>query len=282
MEPKISSTNTPPTIIIMIRPTPSPYNTYHIVTISPWPLIASFLGGATFLRGLGIFNHTTSPIFNGLFIITLILTAGLWWRDVIRESTVEGHHTIKVQTGISISIILFITSEVIFFFAFFWAFFHRSLTPTHFIGSQWPPTYISPLDVFSVPLLNTGVLLRSGITVTWAHHAILDRDLKEAQQALAYTIFLGAYFTILQRDEYKNTSFSFNDRVYGSTFFLTTGFHGAHVMIGTIFLIVSLTRLTRQHFSNKHHFGFEAAAWYWHFVDVVWIFLYTFMYWWGS
>ena len=276
MEPKIHPT------FLMIARTLSPYNTYHIVTIRPWPLIASFLGGATFLRGLRIFNHTSNPLYNILFITTLFLTAALWWRDVTRESTIEGHHTLKVQTGISMSIILFITSEVIFFFAFFWAFFHRRLTPTHYIGAQWPPTHITPLDVFSVPLLNTGVLLSSGITVTWAHHAILDRDLKEAQQALTYTIFLGAYFTILQKDEYKNTSFSFNDRVYGSTFFLTTGFHGAHVIIGTLFLIVSLTRLKGWHFSNKHHFGFEAAAWYWHFVDVVWIFLYTLICWWGS
>ncbi len=261
---------------------PSPLNTFHIVTISPWPIIASFLAGATFLRGLGIFNHTTHPHFNLFFIVTLLLTATVWWRDITREATVDGHHTLKVQTGLRMSIIIFITSEVMFFFAFFWAFFHRSLTPTHYIGAQWPPTQITPLNAFSVPLLNTGVLLRSGITVTWSHHAILQGDIKETRLALFITILLGAYFTLLQASEYARTTFSFNDRVYGSRFFLTTGFHGAHVLIGSSFLLVCLIRSLNNHFSISHHFGFEAAAWYWHFVDVVWLFLYTFIYWWGA
>ena len=178
------------------------------------------------------------------------------------------------------SIIIFITSETIFF-CIYWTFFHRSLTPTQYIRSQWPPQ-ITPLNAFSVPLLNTGVLLRSEISVTWRHHAILGGDIKESQIALLLTIILGAYFTILQASEYIRTTFAFNDSVYGATFFLTTGFHGAHVLIGSSFLLVCLLRILKNHFSTTHHFGFEAAAWYWHFVDVVWLFLYTFIYWWGA
>lgn len=261
---------------------PSPLHTYHIVSISPWPLLASILAGATFLRGLGIFNHTASSTTNIIFLISLIIIAFLWWRDITREATYDGHHTKKVQTGLRISMIIFITSEVMFFFAFFWAFFHRSLTPTHFIGAQWPPTQIFPLNAFSIPLLNTGVLLSSGITVTWRHHAILAGDKNEKLASLFLTILLGAYFTILQASEYMTTTFSFNDRIYGSTFFLTTGFHGAHVLIGSSFLLVCFIRSLNNHFSTDHHFGFEAAAWYWHFVDVVWLFLYTFIYWWGA
>jgi len=260
----------------------SPLHTYHLVTIRPWPIIASIIAGASLLSGLAIFNHSSLPFIPPIITIGLIAIATIWWRDVVREATVEGHHTFKVQTGIRIAIIMFIASEVIFFLAFFWRFFHRRLAPTFNIGAQWPPTQITPLNPFSIPLLNTGVLLRSGITVTWAHHSIIHRDKKESQQALTLTFLLGAYFTLLQLAEYKNTEFRFNDSVYGSTFFLATGFHGLHVIIGSSFLAVSLLRIFNNHFSAHHHFGFEAAAWYWHFVDVVWIFLFTFIYWWGS
>ena len=205
-----------------------------------------------------------------------------WWRDVVREATFQGRHTAIVEKGLRYGMILFITSEVCFFFAFFWAFFHRSLAPSVEIGVTWPPTGISPLNPFLVPLLNTAVLLSSGVTITWAHHRILAGNRTESIQALFLTILLGVYFTALQAWEYLDAPFTIADRVYGSTFFVATGFHGLHVIIGTTFLLVCFLRLVNFHFSAHHHFGFEAAAWYWHFVDVVWLFLYVCIYWWGS
>lgn len=205
-----------------------------------------------------------------------------WWRDVVRESTFQGWHTTVVEKGLRYGMILFITSEVCFFFAFFWAFFHSRLAPTVEIGVAWPPTGITPLNPFLVPLLKTAVLLSSGVTITWAHHSILAGNHSEAVQALSLTVALGLYFTILQAWEYIDSPFTIADRIYGSTFFVATGFHGLHVIIGTTFLFVCLLRLINRHFSAHHHFGFEAAAWYWHFVDVVWLFLYVCIYWWGS
>lgn len=169
-----------------------------------------------------------------------------------------------------------------FFFSFFWAFFHRSLSPSVEIGSLWPPQGIKAFNPFQIPLLNTAILLGSGVTVTWAHHAIIENNYAQGVQALALTVFLGVYFTSLQALEYWEASFSIADAVYGSTFFVATGFHGLHVIIGTIFLLVCLVRQYFNHFSFTHHFGFEAAAWYWHFVDVVWLFLFVTIYWWGN
>lgn len=258
-------------------PLPSPY---HIVHIRPWPLLTPTLVATAAVSIIGkIYTVPTIPL--TLLTILIIISTSVWWRDIIREATLGGYHTIKVQVGLSISIVIFIASEVIFFFAFFWAFFHSRLRPSYQVGSQWPPTIITPLNPFSIPLLNTGVLLSSGVSVTWSHHAILGAKIKEALTALALTVILGFYFTSLQLVEYLDAPFTFNDRVYGSTFFLATGFHGAHVIIGTTFLLISLLRIARSHFSYHHHFGFEAAAWYWHFVDVVWVFLYIFLYWWG-
>jgi len=168
------------------------------------------------------------------------------------------------------------------FFAFFWAFFHRRLAPTPELGCNWPPTGIHPLNPFAIPLLNTAVLLASGVTVTWAHHRLTEGNRQNAIQALTLTVALGIYFTNLQANEYWDTTFTIADRIYGSTFFVATGFHGLHVLIGSTFLLVCLARTISHHFSKSHHFGFEAAAWYWHFVDVVWIFLYLCIYWWGS
>ena len=168
------------------------------------------------------------------------------------------------------------------FFSFFWAFFHRSLSPSVEIGSLWPPQGIKAFNPFQIPLLNTAILLGSGVTVTWAHHAIIENNYTQGVQALALTVFLGVYFTSLQALEYWEASFSIADAVYGSTFFVATGFHGLHVIIGTIFLLVCLVRQYFNHFSLNHHFGFEAAAWYWHFVDVVWLFLFVTIYWWGN
>jgi len=170
----------------------------------------------------------------------------------------------------------------VFSLLFFGLFFHSRLAPTVEIGVAWPPTGITPLNPFLVPLLKTAVLLSSGVTITWAHHSILAGNHSEAVQALSLTVALGLYFTILQAWEYIDSPFTIADRIYGSTFFVATGFHGLHVIIGTTFLFVCLLRLINRHFSAHHHFGFEAAAWYWHFVDVVWLFLYVCIYWWGS
>nr|UAJ48157.1 cytochrome c oxidase subunit III [Metaphire posthuma] len=254
---------------------------FHLVEYSPWPLTSS-LGAFTLAIGLASWFHGYGMTCFIIAIFLIIMSMYQWWRDVIREGTYMGHHTSPVAVGLRWGMILFITSEVMFFFAFFWAFFHSSLAPTPEIGCSWPPTGVSPLNPFSVPLLNTAVLLASGVTVTWAHHSLMEGSRTNAMQALAITVTLGAYFTILQAGEYLAAPFTIADSVYGTTFFVATGFHGLHVLIGSSFLLICLLRTTLHHFSVGHHFGFEAAAWYWHFVDVVWICLYLCIYWWGS
>lgn len=254
---------------------------FHLVDQSPWPLMGS-IGALGLTIGLVYWFHGYGVICVYLGVIFIIFTIIFWWRDVIRERTYLGFHTRLVSRGLRFGILLFILSEVIFFFGFFWAFFHRRLSPTLELGCIWPPIGIYPLNAFAIPLLNTAVLLASGVTVTWAHHAIIEGKRIEVLQRLRYTIILGVYFTYLQAIEYMEAPFSIRDRIYGTTFFVSTGFHGAHVLIGTTFLFVCLVRVYFYHFSINHHFGFEAAAWYWHFVDVVWIFLYLCIYWWGS
>ena len=206
----------------------------------------------------------------------------VWWRDVIRESTFQGHHTTPVQLGLRYGMILFIASEVMFFLAFFWAFFHSSLAPTVELGAVWPPKGITVLDPWEIPFLNTIILLTSGAAVTWAHHAILAGYRKEGITGLGITILLAVIFTGFQAFEYIEAPFTISDGVYGSTFYLSTGFHGLHVIIGTIFLFICLLRLQKGHFTKLHHFGFEAAAWYWHMVDVIWLFLFVSIYYWGG
>lgn len=254
---------------------------YHIVNPSPWPLTGA-ISALLLTSGLVIWFHYNSITLLSLGLLANILTIYQWWRDIIREGTYQGHHTPIVQKGLRYGIILFIISEVFFFAGFFWAFYHSSLVPTHDLGGCWPPTGITPLNPLEVPLLNTSVLLASGVSITWAHHSLIEGNRNHINQALLITILLGLYFTILQASEYFETSFSISDGIYGSTFFIATGFHGLHVIIGSTFLIVCLLRQLKFHFTSKHHFGFEAAAWYWHFVDVVWLFLYVSIYWWGS
>lgn len=254
---------------------------FHLVEYRPWPLTSS-LGAFTLAIGLARWFHNHGTLCFALAAILIVISIIQWWRDVVREGTFIGHHTSSVTTGLRWGIILFITSEVIFFLAFFWAFFHRSLAPTPEIGCTWPPSGIRPLNPFRVPLLNTAVLLASGVTVIWAHHSLIHAKRIDAIQALLFTVFLGAYFTFLQAGEYMVAPFTIADRVYGSTFFVATGFHGVHVLIGSSFLLICLLRTWTNHFSDIHHLGFEAAAWYWHFVDVVWICLYICIYWWGS
>lgn len=256
---------------------------YHLVDPSPWPVLTatSTMG---MLIGAVMYMHS---IENGLFVLLFgflgtLFIATLWWRDVIREATFEGHHTLVVQKGLRYGMLLFILSEVMFFFAFFWGFFHSSLAPTVEIGSEWPPRAIETFNPWEVPLLNTIILLSSGATITWAHHAILAGNRENALLGLEATIGLAVAFTILQGFEYIESAFDISDGIYGATFFMSTGFHGFHVIIGTIFITVCAVRLYFYHFTREHHFGFEAAAWYWHFVDVVWLFLFAVIYWWGG
>lgn len=256
---------------------------FHLVDPSPWPFmaatgaLAATFGGVMFMHG---FDNGDSLL--GLGLITIIYTMVVWWRDVIREGTFEGHHTKDVQLGLRYGMILFIVSEIMFFFAFFWAFFHSSLAPTVEIGLVWPPKGVDVLNPWEVPFLNTVILLSSGAAVTWAHHAILAKEHDDAIYGLVATIVLAILFTGFQAAEYLEAPFTIADSVYSSCFFVATGFHGFHVFVGTIFLIVCLVRQSKNHFTRKHHFGFEAAAWYWHFVDVVWLFLFVSIYWWGG
>nr|YP_842418.1 cytochrome c oxidase subunit III [Pandion haliaetus]ABG37778.1 cytochrome c oxidase subunit III [Pandion haliaetus] len=256
-------------------------HSYHMVDPSPWPIFGAIAALLT-TSGLIMWFHYNSSQLLYLGLISMLLVMLQWWRDIVRESTFQGHHTLPVQKGLRYGMVLFITSEVFFFLGFFWAFFHSSLVPTPELGGQWPPMGIKPLNPMEVPLLNTAILLASGVTVTWAHHSITESNRKHAIHALTLTILLGFYFTALQAMEYYEAPFSISDSVYGSTFFIATGFHGLHVIIGTSFLSICLLRLIKYHFTSNHHFGFEAAAWYWHFVDVIWLFLYMTIYWWGS
>nr|YP_008592445.1 cytochrome c oxidase subunit III [Eusthenes cupreus]AFY16811.1 cytochrome c oxidase subunit III [Eusthenes cupreus] len=254
---------------------------YHLVDPSPWPLTGS-IGAMTLMSGMVLWFHKNEMYLMSLGWIILLLTVIQWWRDIVREATFQGKHTIKVTSGLKLGMILFIISEVFFFISFFWGFFHSSLAPTIEIGMMWPPKGITVFNPMEIPLLNTMILLCSGITVTWAHHSLMENNHTQTTTGLFMTVMLGVYFTILQAYEYIESSFNISDSIYGSSFFMMTGFHGIHVIVGTLFLAVCLMRHIKCHFSSNHHFGFEAAAWYWHFVDVVWLFLYVSIYWWGS
>lgn len=256
---------------------------YHLVDPSPWPLFASISAFITTTGGVMYMHSYQGGGFVLALGITMVLySMAVWWRDVIREATYQGLHTQAVQTGLRYGMILFIISEIMFFVAFFWAFFHSSLAPSVEIGAVWPPKGIQVLNPWEIPFLNTVILLSSGAAVTWAHHAILAGNRDQAVSALILTILFAAVFTGFQAYEYIEAPFTISDSVYGSTFYLATGFHGFHVFIGTVFLTVCLFRLHGHHFTKNHHLGFEAAAWYWHMVDVVWLFLFVCIYYWGG
>nr|UFK32246.1 cytochrome c oxidase subunit III [Eurhadina acapitata] len=254
---------------------------FHLVDKSPWPITGS-IGLMTTLIGVTMWfhNHITLTMMMGTIII--MLTMIQWWRDVIREASFQGIHTKKVVLSMKLGMMMFIMSEIFFFLSFFWSFFHSSLAPTMEIGMQWPPLGIISFNPINIPLLNTMILLSSGITITWAHNSLINKNYSNMNKALLMTILMGMYFTILQAYEYIESPFTIADSIYGATFFLATGFHGLHVIIGTIFIIVTTMRSKNLHFSKNHHVGFEASAWYWHFVDVVWLFLYMSIYWWGG
>ena len=253
---------------------------YHLVEASPWPAVGS---AAAFTAAVGgvMYMHEVQY---GVAVLSLgfalvLMTMYMWWRDIILEAEYQGHHTSVVQIGMRYGMMLFIASEVMFFVAFFWAFFDRALFP---VGGVWPPEGITTFDPFDLPLINTLVLLLSGCTVTWAHHALQHGNRRDFMNGLGLTVILGMLFTALQALEYSHAPFGFTDGVYPSVFYMATGFHGFHVLVGTLFLAVCWLRGRAGHFTPEQHFGFEAAAWYWHFVDVVWLFLFAAVYWWGG
>jgi cytochrome c oxidase subunit 3 len=253
---------------------------FHIVFIRPWPLLTS-IRLLSILLGTSLWVSTKNI---NLIVIGLILTSLIsfqWWRDVSRERSLQGFHSIKVIKGLRWGIILFITSEVLFFISFFWSFFHSSLAPNIELGRLWPPLGVISINPFQVPLLNTAVLLARGITVTWCHHSLINLINQKAKISLSFTILLGFYFTLLQGWEYWDSSFNISDRAFGAVFFIATGFHGLHVIIGSLFLFFSFLRFKINTISKIHHVGLERAIWYWHFVDVVWLFLFSFIYWWS-
>lgn len=257
-------------------------HSFHIVEERPWPLICSFNAINIIVRIITYFNYPNgfNVLITHICFFIIIISIFIWWRDAIREGTLLGYHTSNVIKGFKYRIIIFILREVIFFFRFFWRFFHFRLAPEIEIGNTWPPTNIIIFNPFQIPLLNTFILLRSGVTVTWSHHSILNKRYKSALFSLIITVILGIIFSYFQFLEYNWSLFSFNDCAFGRIFFITTGFHGIHVAIGTSFLFFNIYRLTKSHFNHIDHFSFEASAWYWHFVDIVWLYLFVFVYWW--
>lgn len=256
---------------------------YHLVNPSPWPIFISLAALTTTFGSVMYFHgHLGGGSMLAFGVVSITYAFGVWWRDVIREASFEGKHTSAVQQGLRYGVLLFILSEVLFFFAFFWAFFHSSLSPAIEIGGIWPPRGITVINPWEVPFVNTIILLTSGASITWSHHALLYGNRTQALIGLGVSIALACVFTAFQAMEYIEAPFTLSDSVYGSIFYMTTGFHGLHVIIGTIFLMVSYVRIYVYHLHKSHHFGFEAAAWYWHFVDVVWLLLFVAIYWWGG
>jgi cytochrome c oxidase subunit 3 len=273
---------------------------YHLVNPSPWPLVGSMaatvmaMGGVTWMKGLFGLDKGTWWLFAAGLAGVLYTMFG-WWSDIVKEAR-QGDHTPVVSIGLRYGMIMFIASEVMFFVAWFWIFFEMALfhevrtasaiEEVRTAWATWPPHGVETVTAWNLPLVNTLILLLSGTTVTWAHHALQQGDRNGTKIGLTLTILLGAVFTGVQAYEYSHilehkyffSEEAANSGLYGSSFFMATGFHGFHVLIGTIFLAVCLIRLLRGDFTPKQHFGFEAAAWYWHFVDVVWLFLFAFVY----
>ena len=256
---------------------------FHLVSPSPWPIFTC----------TNLLNLTTSGVlsmhrfFYGGYLfpfalVSVIVSMFMWFRDVISEGTYIGNHTLAVQKGLNMGVALFIVSEVLFFLAIFWAYFHSALSPTVELGSQWPPIGIEAIDAFELPLLNTVILLASGVTITYSHHSLIQGNRNSHLYGAMLTILLALVFTALQGIEYTVSSFTLSDGTFGSCFYFGTGFHGLHVIVGTIFLAVAFWRLLAYHLTENHHLGFESGILYWHFVDVVWLFLFLSVYYWGS
>nr|AZL93236.1 cytochrome c oxidase subunit 3 [Exallonyx sp. ZJUH_2016014] len=251
---------------------------FHLTTMSPWPIITSFNIFNLLSSSIYLFNYNNINCI--LFMLmNIILSSYQWWRDTIRESLHQGTYTKSIYSNLKFGMILFITSEVMFFFSFFWAYFHMFLSPSMELGMNWPPMNIITFNPFNIPLLNTIILIASSMSLTWTHHSTLNQMNFPMIISMMTTLILGITFTIFQMYEYTHANFSINDSIYGSMFFLLTGFHGLHVLIGTIFLMTNFIRMLKNHFSKINHFSMEASIWYWHFVDVVWLFLFITLYW---
>jgi len=256
---------------------------FHLVSPSPWPLFTSIaLLTLTTTGVLTMHGFSNGGYFLTLGFLSLIGSMSFWFRDVVSEGTYLGNHTAAVQRGLNLGVALFIVSEGLFFLAIFWAFFHSALSPTVELGAQWPPMGIVAINPFELPLLNTVILLSSGVTVTFAHHSLIQGNRAGVLYGLIATLVLAVVFTIFQGVEYSVSSFTISDGAFGSCFYLSTGFHGLHVMIGTAFLAVAFWRILAYQSTDSHHLGFESAILYWHFVDIVWLFLYVSVYYWGS
>ena len=263
---------------------------FHLVNSSVWPLAVSLSLYNLFISLIGYFNYFDmgylhinviynftlySPI---LYLIILLFFKTKWFIDIVREANYEGYHTSAVQTGIYYGMCLFILSEIMFFFSFFWAFFHISWSPNIYLGLLWPPQSLNLLDPFGLPLWNTIILVSSGITITYAHRGIIAGSRYVSLDGLYWTVLYGFLFTCIQAYEYSYSNYSINDGVFGSLFFLLTGFHGIHVIIGAIFLTICLYRLIEYHFTIQHHVGLELSILYWHMVDAIWLFLFLSVY----
>jgi len=262
---------------------------YHMVEPSPWPFVMS-VSVLVFALGAIFWMHHWTPWVFAIGLAGVLYTMYAWWSDVVKEANNGVDHTPVVQLHHRYGMMLFITSEVMLFVAFFWAYFDgffrfddiEQYARVAATGGHWPPTGVELFDPFHLPLFNTLLLLTSGTTVTWAHHALLENDREGLKWGLVLTVLLGAVFTCVQAIEYSEAGFTFAGNLYGATFFMATGLHGFHVLVGTIFLTVCLIRAIRGDFTPERHLGFEMAAWYWHFVDVVWLFLFASIYVWGS
>nr|AKM70254.1 cytochrome oxidase subunit III [Aiceona himalaica] len=254
---------------------------YFILNLSPWPLIMSINIFNLMISNIMMINYKINQfLFINLFLTMLIST--MWWRDIIRESTYQGNHNFYIMNLIKLSMILFIISEMFLFISFFWNFLHNSLAPSIELGLNWPPKNINFFNPMIIPLLNTIILLTSSFTITLTHFFLLKNLKNKTILFLILTIILSMYFIYLQMIEYKQAMFTFSDSIFGSSFYMATGFHGLHVIIGMMFLIINLWRFNNLQMSFIHHISFELAAWYWHFIDIIWLFLYMTFYWWNN
>lgn len=255
-------------------------NEFHLVSPSPWPALGAL---SAFILAVGAvhFMHDGTPLIMIAGLAMVVYTMFVWWRDVVKESIVDKAHNARVRFGLQMGMALFIISEVMFFVAFFWAYFHHGfgVNPS---STQWPPEGIETLHAWGLPFINTVILITSGFVLMWGMKGLKTGNNKQLQMGILGAVILGFSFLVLQIIEYGEAAFAFTDGIYPSTFYMATGFHGFHVFVGAVFLAVCYFRAKKGHFTEEKHIGLQAAEWYWHFVDVVWIFLFVWFYIWGS